>query len=300
MKYWVHFLNGEIDQLLDVAKICEECGYEGIIDGDHWAMPVDIKSKYPYSADGSPPSGQELSFPDTAVAGAAVAAATTRLKYGSSVFILANRNNPIQVAKAVGTAAIIGGHRFILGVGGGWMKEEYDIAGVEWSIRTRRMEEMIEILRKLWGPGPVEHHGEFFDFPPVFVEPSPLKPIPIWIGGHAAPALRRAGRLADGFMGHATPEQIPGILQALNEGRAEAPDERRKAEFGIMISPILAHGEDPEAVRNAYVPDLFRRMEDLGVTDTAIGPLPWVVGKTHSTIDEKRRLLEDLANKLMR
>ena len=297
MKYWVHVHNTEVEQLLDIARMAEELGFEGIVDGDHWATPLEIKSKYPYSVDGSVPSGLEWSFPDNCVAAAAVAAVTTRLKYGSSVYIIANRNNPIQVAKSVGTASILSGDRFIFGVAGGWMKDEYDVAGIDWSTRTRRMEEMIEVCRKLWGPGPVEHHGEFFDFPPIFVEPSPRRKVPIWIGGHAPAALRRCGRLADGCMGsHALPEQIPGMVQAINEGRAEAPDERRKAEFPIMISPNLAKGENAEAMRGAYTRDMYKQMEDWGVTDTFIGPLPWAVGKKRSTLEEKRRLLEDFAN----
>jgi probable F420-dependent oxidoreductase len=301
MKFWLHIHNSGVDQMLDIARIAEDCGYEGLVDGDHWGTPVDIKSKYPYSVDGSVPMGTTWVFADNCVAAGAVGAVTRKLKFGSSVNILPNRNNPITVAKAVTTAAIIGGNRFIFGVAAGWMKEEFDLAGIDFATRTRRMEEMIAVLRKLWGPGPVEHHGEFFDFDPIYSEPVPPAPIPIWIGGHSPAALLRAGRIGDGYMGTTVQlDAMPEMISILNQGRTEADDARRKAEFPIMLAVFAQLGENPDSMLPAYNRDNFKRMEDMGVTDTFVGPVPWLLGKPVSALDEKRRLIETLANDFIR
>lgn len=298
MKFWFH-VQSEPEQLLDIARIAEDCGFEGILDGEHWATPVQRASPYPYTEGGEVPLG--WTFLDLCVSAAAVTVTTERLKFGSSVYVLPNRDNPIQVAKAVSSASILGGNRFIFGVAGGWMKDEFDIAGIEWSTRTRRMEEMIEILRKLWGRGPVEHHGEFFDFEPLYSDPSPMRQIPIWIGGHAPAALRRAGRIGDGYMGTtAMLEEMPAMLLALEEGRREADSERRRADFPIMIAIMEDHSGTPESMLRAYTTDNYRRMEEMGITDTFIGPLPRLLGKRFSPLSEKRRLLEDFANQCMR
>ena len=137
--------------------------------------------------------------------------------------MLANRTNPLIVAKSCATAARLSGGRFALGVGLGWMEAEYEVAGVDFSTRAPRTEEMIEILRKLWGPGPVEHHGQFFDFPPTYNLPRPDHPIPVYFGGFVPRALRRAGRIGDGWMAApGTVEELTASIALIDRARREA------------------------------------------------------------------------------
>ena len=166
MKFWQNISWIEIDQMLEMAKFAEEVGFEGVMDGDHVFFPDPLTSPYPYTPDGIPPMTATDAYPDNFACAGAIAAVTTTLRYATQVFVLPPRN-PLIVAKAAATVALLGNHRFILGVGVGWMKEECEQAGVDFHTRGRRTDEMIEVMRKLWTGDAVEHHGEFFDFAPL-------------------------------------------------------------------------------------------------------------------------------------
>jgi alkanesulfonate monooxygenase SsuD/methylene tetrahydromethanopterin reductase-like flavin-dependent oxidoreductase (luciferase family) len=111
-----------------------------------------------------------------------------------------------------------------LGIGAGWMKEEFDLTNQNFHDRSRRMDEMIEVMRLLWRGGMVEHHGKFFDFPPMQMAPAPTRPVPVVIGEHSAAALRRAAR-NDGWFGADAyqPELLLPILDQLRELPGHAP-----------------------------------------------------------------------------
>ena len=120
-----------------------------------------------------------------------MAAVTERLQFGTSVYIAPARDL-FTVAKQVGTAAVLSNNRVNLGVGAGWMREEFAQTGQEYDNRGKRLDEMIPALRTLWSGGWVEHHGEHYDFGPLQIEPSPTQQVPIWCGGHSRAALKRA------------------------------------------------------------------------------------------------------------
>ncbi|MFY9328966.1 MAG: TIGR03619 family F420-dependent LLM class oxidoreductase [Georgfuchsia sp.] len=289
MKYWMQLLNSDPDGLIEICQFAEELGFEGVMEGDHWFMPALSDDHDP---DERAPMPWDYRFLDIFVAAGAVLASTKALKFGSGVMVLANRTNPFLVAKGAATAARLSGDRFVLGVGAGWMKAEYDIAGVDWSTRGTRTAEMIDVLRKLWSPGPAQHHGRFFDFPATYAEPRPNKPVPIYIGAIAPPALRRAGRVGDGWAGMTSePDAIPAQIELVNEGRREAG--RIHEAFEFMIGLRHNDGRIPSA-------DDYRAAKEMGITKLKLDPVEHRLRKPYCTLDEKKRVMEDFANSIMR
>ena len=188
MKFWQVVSFTEPEQLLDVAREVEDAGFHGILLSDHLFFPEKLASRYPYSPDGRPGFEATTPFPDPWATIAALAARTTRLRFATMVYILPLRH-PLEVAKTVGTVALLSGGRVALGCGAGWIREEYDALGVDFATRGRRFDEMIGVLRALWESGAVEHHGRFFDLPRLSMSPAPGTSIPIWVGGLAPAAL---------------------------------------------------------------------------------------------------------------
>jgi probable F420-dependent oxidoreductase len=217
---------------------------------------------------------------------AAMAAVTERVKFVCSVYVLPLRN-PIEVAKQAATLAILSQGRFVLGAGVGWMREEFDIYGVDFASRGRRMDEMIEVMRGLWTGEMFEYHGEFFDFDRIVVSPKPSHPIPIYFGGAAPVALRRTARVGDGWLGAGnTPEEVPGVMAELARLRAEAgrADEPLETLVGIYAEPDL---------------DLFRRLEGSGMTGGIHLPFHFAFDGP-STLDQKKALMERFAERVIR
>ncbi|MEJ7935304.1 TIGR03619 family F420-dependent LLM class oxidoreductase [Sphingobium sp. AN558] len=290
MNYWLHIHNTPPEQGLELAVMAERLGFEGVLGDDHWFMPAGSGHQDPNER---APLPMDYVFPDLFAFGGAVLARTGRLRFGSCIMVLANRTNPFLVAKAAGTLARISGDRFVMGVGSGWMRDEYDMAGVPWETRVPRTVEMIDILRKLWGPGPVDYHGRFFDFPATFAEPRPAKPIPVYMGSVAPAALRRTGEIADGWMGMTSKlADLPGQIALIDEGRAEAG--RQAMPFDYMVG--LARNED------GSLPSLddYRRAADLGVTQHHVGPIDHALGVLRSSFDDKKKYVEDFARRIMR
>ena len=212
MKFWQSITWAETDQLCDIARFAEELGFAGIIGADHALYPAEMAPGYPYSESGYPPQTAESEYPDMWTSTAAMAAVTERLRFVCGVYVLPLRD-PVEVAKQAATLSILSRGRFVLGVGVGWMKEEFDVYGVDFATRGRRMDEMIEVLHGLWSGDFFEFHGEFFDFSPILVSPKPSHPIPIYFGGAAPAALRRTARVGDGWIGTGnTPEEVPAVL----------------------------------------------------------------------------------------
>ncbi len=281
MKFWQNLSWIETDQLIGAAKFAEEVGFDGVMDGDHVAFPEPLASPYPYDADGKPPMGSDWNYPDNFASAAAIAAVTTTLRYATDIFVLAARN-PLMVAKAAGTVAILGNHRFILGIAAGWMKDEFDLAGVDFATRGKRTDEMIDVMRKLWAGGIVEHHGEFFDFPPLRLEPMPGRAVPIYAGGASKAALRRAGRLCDGWLNAGDPpEAVPALLAEIDRHRREAGRDH------LPFESIVALTTPPDL-------DTFRRVEDAGVAGIVAYPPMFTLGP-RSTLDQKKAVMESFA-----
>jgi alkanesulfonate monooxygenase SsuD/methylene tetrahydromethanopterin reductase-like flavin-dependent oxidoreductase (luciferase family) len=186
-------------------------------------------------------------MPSLLVACAAIAQATKRVAIGTAV-LLAPLHDPIRVAEDAATVDLISGGRLILGLGAGWRAEEFEVFGVDQAERAKRMRETVRVLRGAWGPGTFEHQGR-----QVNVTPKPAHPIPIWLGGFAPGAIKRAGRIADGFLGSST--GTSGI-EAFAQAKELALQARGNADgfsFALHV-PVYASDEgDPwEQVKQHY------------------------------------------------
>lgn len=288
MKFWQAITWAETEQLTVIARFAEELGFHGLMSGDHAVYPESIAPDYPYSDNGLPPMRPDDEYPDQTAIFAAMAAVTSTLLFTCGVYVLPLRN-PHEVARASATLAVLSDNRFVLGAGVGWMKEEFDIYGVDFHHRGKITDEMIEVLHKLWSGEMVEHHGEHFDFPRVQLSPAPAQPPPIYIGGASDIALRRAARVGSGYIGAGTaPEQVGPLLRRLDAlrgeyGRRERPFE---AMLGITAEPSV---------------DLYRRLaEEDGLASTVAPPFQYALGKKHSSLDEKKRFMEAFAEGIVR
>lgn len=203
MKFGIRYANTGPYTQADSARalVCgaEDAGFESVWTVEHVLIPPDYESRYPYTADGRIPAATaETNIPDPMVWMSFCASLTQRIRFGSAVIVLPMRN-PVMFAKEAATFDNLSGGRLMLGLGSGWLEEEFRALGYEFSNRGKRMDEYIAVLRYLWGaaddPGLLE-----FDLATVNMEPKPTgRTIPIHIGGDSNVAARRAGRLGDGY-----------------------------------------------------------------------------------------------------
>jgi probable F420-dependent oxidoreductase len=274
LRFWQVVSFSEPEQLVAIARAAEDAGFHGVLVSDHLFFPEALASRYPYAEDGRPGFEARTPFPDPWATIAAMAAVTERLRFATLVFVLPLRH-PLEVAKTVGTVSILSGGRVALGCGAGWVREEFDALGVDFATRGRRFDESIEVLRKLWRGDMVEHHGRFFDFPPLQMSPAPPTAIPLYVGGLSEDALRRAARLGDGWLGTGQrPDEVPRLLGRLAELR-------RAAGRTDPFETIVPLSVPPEV-------GLLRRLEaEHGLTATTSWPFSYTLGPT-STLEAKR------------
>jgi probable F420-dependent oxidoreductase len=185
-----------------LARRADELGFESIWIPEHLLMPKQFAEVYPYNATGNPNLPPDMPFADPWVMLGHLAAHTTRVLLGVGVFVLPLRN-PYTVAKAVATAHALSDNRILMGIGIGWMREEFEIVGERFERRGARTEEMIEVMNKLWTGEIVEHHGEFYKFGPVRMAPGLETPPLMVFGGTSDAGLRRAAKLGAGWYGPA-------------------------------------------------------------------------------------------------
>ena len=190
------------ENLRTLAMRGEELGFDQVWIGDHIVMPTHIASAYPYSTTGTPPFDATQPWCDPLSVLSYLAGCTQRIKLGTSVLILPYRD-PVFTAKIVSTLDYLSGGRAILGVGVGWMEEEFKALGLNtFPERGRVTNEYIRIFKELWTKDDPEFHGRYHQFSGIKFYPKPVqKPHPpIWIGGHTPAALKRAARLGDGWL----------------------------------------------------------------------------------------------------
>ncbi|MDY7105853.1 MAG: LLM class F420-dependent oxidoreductase [Actinomycetota bacterium] len=239
-----------------VAEVAESVGFESIWTVEHVVVPKDYQSAYPYSPTGKMPGGREdFPIPDPLVWLSWVAAKTTTVKLCTGVLILPQRN-PLLLAKEVATLDSMSGGRVELGIGVGWLEEEFDALGVPFARRGARTDDHIRALKTLWSPdesGTATHDGEFVSFSDVYSRPLPANgTVPIVVGGHSDAAARRAGRLGDGFF----------------PGKGDVDELTRL--FGIVRDTAKAHDRDPDAIELTVGmprdPADIERLAEAGVT----------------------------------
>jgi probable F420-dependent oxidoreductase len=213
------------------AQHAEGCGFESLYVAEHMVVTAGYTSEYPYAADGRMTLPDHADFPDPLDLIAFLAGCTTTLRFGTGLLVLPE-HHPVQLAKRLATIDRLSGGRLTIGIGVGWMKEELETLGVDFSTRGARADECIEVLRLLWREDEATFRGKFFSFANACSFPKPLRPdgVPIHVGGHSPAAARRAGRLGSGFH----PLGLDGDLLA------ERIDQMREA--------ALAAGRDPDAI----------------------------------------------------
>ena len=195
---WFH----EIDaaQWGEIAGRVEALGFESLWIGDHLALPSALPEGYPYTDDGHVPFPSDTPLHDPLVLLAAMATATNHIGLGTAVYLLPLRA-PVAVARAVTTLSALAHGRLTFGVGTGWIRREFDDAGVGFEDRGARTDEMISLLRAMWTGEVVEHHGAHYDVGPLQCVPSPDPMPPIHVGGESGRAVRRAAEVGDGWIG---------------------------------------------------------------------------------------------------
>jgi probable F420-dependent oxidoreductase len=293
MRFWAGTQFRNSRELLAIARILDEVDFGGMSTGDHLIYPKAIKSHYPYKEaalpDGRPFWAPETEWPDTWVTISALAAVTTNLYFSNAVYVLPAR--PIlEVAHQVGTASVLSGGRVMLGAGIGWMREEFDLLGTDFDNRAKRIDEMIPALKALWKGGWVSWKGEYYDIPELMMEPHPDPTVPILYGGVSDPALRRAARLCDGWVGTGcTWDEAVDFVDRLNAYRREYG--RENLPFEIIL-----------ALRETPSPDLYKRAEDIGITGCMVSPFgrpdPAAVTKPGS-VEHLRAPVEKFAEEIL-
>lgn len=261
MQFWSGTPFMKTTEIVAVARMFDEAGYDGLICSDHLIYPRELSSPYPDSPTGRPGWPPETAWPDSWVLIGAMAAVTKRLRFSNAVYVAPARPL-VEVAKQVATASVLSGGRVSLGLAAGWMREEFELMGQSFDDRGPRLNEMIQALRELWKGGWVGYRGTYYDIPPLMMEPHPESPVAILCGGHSDAALKRAARYCDGWVGNAYPWD--DAVHYIGKLRGYL------AEYGRENDPF-------EIVIGLYdVPsvDLYRRAEgELGVTATMC--MPW-------------------------
>ena len=266
MKVGIAFANilnfGTPDGSIQFAQAAEKAGVESLWTVEHVIYPSSYDSKYPYD-----PSGQMAMAPDTDLTDPLIwltwlAANTSSIRLGTGIMILPERN-PLVLAKQVGTLDSFSGGRFELGIGVGWLKEEFEALGVPWERRGARTDEYVAVMRELWGGNEVSFDGEFVSFDRVSSNPKPLNgSVPITIGGHSDAAARRAGRIGNGFFpGKGDLEHMLGLVResAEKHGRDANEIEVTWGSGEIMGSDPVAAAEKlkEQGVSRVIVPSLM-------------------------------------------
>ena len=270
-----------------LAQAAEAAGYDSMVIPDSICYPQHATSTYPYSPDGTREflDGKPFLEPFSLIP--ALGAVTTRLRFVTFVLKLPVRN-PVLVAKQVTSTAVLTGNRLLLGVGTSPWREDYDILGVPWERRGRRMDESIDIIRGLATGGYFRYDGAVLTIPPVKLAPVPTQPIPILLGGHSEAMLRRAARAGDGWMhGGGDPADLPGLLARLAELRCDAGTEDRP--FQVYVISM-----------DAFSVDGVRRLEEQGVTDVIVGfRWPYTTEADRQPLADKIGALNTFADKII-
>lgn len=230
---------------LEICQRAEAAGFESVWGGEHVVIPDSIASKYPYTADGKIPAEPDTPIPDPLIWLAFAAAAAPTLRLGTCILIVPQRN-PLVLAKELATLDQLSGGRVELGLGVGWLQEEFDALGVPWPRRGARNDEYIAAMRTLWAGPHAEFHGEFVDFAPSTCSPRPVNgSIPILVGGDTDAAISRAVRIADGyFPGEGDVERLGALLQRVHKAAEKAGRDPASIEINTMFGVQMA---DPAA-----------------------------------------------------
>ena len=210
---------------VELVQAAEEAGFESAWTVEHTVVPEGHASAYPYSADGRMAGGAyDFPLPDPLVWMAYVAARTRTIKLGTGILILP-QHNPVITAKQVATLDVMSGGRVLLGIGVGWLKEEFDAIGAPFGERGSRTDEYVAAMRALWSQERPSFDGRWVRFEGAYCRPQPMRgSVPIHVGGHSKAAARRAGRLGDGFFpARGNPAELVALARETAEAEGRDP-----------------------------------------------------------------------------
>lgn len=261
MKFTLSVALNPPQQLAELAACAEECGFSSIALPDSLFYSEQASASYPYTAGGDRFWDSDTPWVDPLIATASMAAVTNRIRFYTSVLKLGSRH-PVLLARQVQSVATMTGDRFGLGLGVGWLPEEFEWCGVSYARRGKRVDEAIGVLRRILDGGMAEYHGEFFDFGRLQMTPAPGERVPFYVGGHSAPALRRAARVGDGWASAMmTFDELRDTITELNRLRAEAGTDHAPFEIQAVCT-------------DSFGLDGYRKQADIGVTDVIT--IPWM------------------------
>ncbi len=252
----VNMAVADVGQMIAAARKAEAIGIESVWTFEHVVIPVDYRSKYPYSPTGKMGAPPETNLVDPLIALTAIAASTTKLRLATGVNIL-SQTNPLYLAKQAASLDFVSNGRFMLGVGIGWLREEFDALGVPFEKRGARFDDYVQAMRKVWSGDVVEHESEFLRWSGFKSYPLPVqKPgVPVIIGGAKGKAFERVARYGDGW--YAPTGNVAELTELLVPLKAACEKVGRKlstVEISAMWAPAA------EGI------DAVKRYADLGVS----------------------------------
>lgn len=263
MKIGIPLFRLRPQQMPAVARRAEELGFESVWVPEHLVFPVQITSRYPYAADGVAPVSTDAPHLDPLILLSFIAAGTSRIRLGTNIYILPLRH-PLVTARVVMSLDVMSGGRLTLGVGIGWLEEEFQAVDVDFRTRAGRTRECVRALKIVWSESEPEFHGRYFSFGPVKFEPKPVQQPhpPIVFGGETDAALKRAAALGQGWygVGH-SPETAAKQVEKLRSLLAEAGRKEEPFEFTV------SHGG------GMLTRDEVRSYTDAGIDRVVV--LPW-------------------------
>ena len=283
MRFYVSCAFLKTSEVIEIAKAADDLGYDGLGIPDHVVNLETLATPYPYTDDGERRWQPFTDWPDPWVLVGALAQATERLKFLTTVYIPAMRD-PYSAAKAIGTAAYLADGRVELGIGVGWCEEEFTLMGQQFAKRGKRTDEMIELMRALWQPGWTEFDGEFYQTPRLEMTPTP-PPIPIYSGGLSDIALRRAAGL-DGWIGDLI--TLDQAIERVEKVRVLRAEKGLGMDGYTVVTPLA----------DAFTAEHYERAAAAGID--GIITMPWVFycapdASVSDKIDGMRRFRKDLA-----
>ncbi len=272
------------------ASTAERLGFATLWVPEHVVLVDKYASKYPYSGDGVLPAPTDAPIADPFIALTAMAAATEKIRLGTGI-CLVPEHNPVVLAKVVATLDWLSNGRLLLGVGIGWLEEEFQAIGIPWERRAARTRDCINAMRKLWGDDVSSYNGEFVKFEGVRSNPKPVRGanLPILFGGESTPALRRVAEYGTGWFGfNVTPDETAAKLKKMEE--MLKANGRKLSDVEIIVSPYTKQ----------IVPDDLKRYRDAGVQELVVVNLrpPRSIEEVPSRLEEAARTWLEPASKL--
>jgi probable F420-dependent oxidoreductase len=260
----------------EATLLADALGYESVWMPEHLVIPVQLAGS-PIAGAEHPPVPPDVPVFEVFTYLGFLAGQTNQIRFGTYVYNIGLRH-PLATARAVTTLDVLSGGRFEFGIGASWLRPEWDAVGLDFDSRGRRIDEAIEVCRRLWSEDVVEHHGEFFDFEPVMFVPKPVQSPwpPLHFGGDGPAALRRAALTGDGWipLNH-TMAEIPAAARTMARRRRDAG---RPSEVEISLAANSADGDD------------LRRFAEAGVHRALVRP--WSSSK--HALDGMRRFADEV------